>query len=92
MFFQGAEIKVYGAASRLVTLTSPNGTRVFDKPSPKRRCPLIMNCRFICALCFGSACKGYILQATVYGDDQPLSWERVHVARLNQYDRRLLHA
>jgi hypothetical protein len=51
-----------------------------------------MDWRFIRALCFGSACKGHILQATVYGDDQPLSWEQVHVARLNQYDRRLLHA
>ena len=82
----------YCAASRLATLTSTNGTRVFDKPSPKRRCRLIMDCRFICALCFGSACKVHILQASVYGDDQRLSWKQVHVARLNQYDHRLLHA
>jgi hypothetical protein len=80
------------AGSRLATLTSTNGTRVFDKPSPKRRCRLIMDCRFICAVCFGRACKGDVLQATVYGDDQRLSWGQVHVTCLNQYDHGLLHA
>src|ERR1044071_4185235 len=73
--FPGCRNQSYGAASRLATLTSTNGTRVFDKPSPKRRGRLIMDCRFICALCFRSACKDHILQATVYSDDHRLSWE-----------------
>ena len=49
---------------------STRGTRVFDKPSPKRRWRLIMDSRFICAVCFDRACEGDVLRVTVYRDDQ----------------------
>src|SRR5437868_6069336 len=82
----------YGTASRLTELPTTSRTWVFDKPSPKRRCLLINDSRFICAVCFVSASKGGVLRATVYRNDQRLSRGQVHVTCWNQYDDRFLHA
>jgi hypothetical protein len=43
-----------------------NGPRIFDKPSPKRRRRLIMDGRFVCAVCLVSTCNGDPLQVRAY--------------------------
>ena len=82
----------YGAASRLTELPPTSGTRIFDKPSPKRGCRSGMHSRFNCALRFVRACNGGALGATIYRDDQRLCRGQVHVTRWTQYDHCFLHA
>jgi len=64
MFPQTAEPR-RKAGSRLAEWTWSGGPRVFDKPSPKWRCPLI---RRACAVCFPGTWK--VSNAFVYRDHQ----------------------
>lgn len=65
--------------------------RVLDKPSPKPLCRLIMDCRFSCAVCFVSACRGGLLQAVAYRYDERLSCLQVHITRFDRYNHHRLH-